>query len=90
MTKKDVELLRSVNGNAAWVDDVLTTGTTREKSFFLMNKALGRSEDTIYPTFVIALESEWGPGYPKAFPGYTALYQTPEFARVLPPILTAR
>lgn len=88
MTEKDAQILRAVNGNVAWVDDVLTTGTTREKSFYLINKALDKPENVPYPTFVIALESEWGPDYPKQFPGYNAIYQTPEFSHIIPPILT--
>ncbi len=87
MTEKDAQILKAVDGRVAWVDDVLTTGTTREKSFYLINKALGKPEDTTYPTFVIAVESEWGPAYPKAFPEYNAIYQTPEFTTLIPDIL---
>ncbi len=87
LTEKDSQILRAVNGNVAWVDDVLTTGTTREKSFYLINKALGKPDGTIYPTFVIALESQWGPNYPRQSPQYTALYHSPEFATRIPPIL---
>lgn len=87
MTEKDANILRAVNGNVAWVDDVVSTGVTRKKSFYLINKALGKPENTVYPTFVIQLESEWGPKYPKAFPVQHALYQTPEFSGEIPDIL---
>lgn len=84
MTKKDADLLQNLHGRIAWVDDVTTTGETRNKSFLLINRAINRPPDTAYPSFVIATESPWGPEYPKPFPEYHALYQSPEFIGKLP------
>ncbi len=87
ITQNDAELLRALGGEIVWIDDILTTGETRDKSFFLINRALGLPDTATHPTFVIGTESEWSQGYPKKFPGVNAIYHTPEFTHVLPPIL---
>jgi len=79
ITEKDRKRIERVGGKAMWIDDVANTEATHKKSLWLINRALGLPPETLHPSYVIFLESVYGEGYPKQFPGITALGHLPEF-----------
>jgi hypothetical protein len=84
MTQRDRGLIQSLGGKALWIDDVANTRETQEKSLLLVNRALRLPEGTAHPSHVLFLESVYGQGYPKPFPGIDALGHLPEFVGELP------
>lgn len=79
ITEEDRKRIERVGGKAIWIDDVANTEATHKKSLWLINRALGLPPETLHPSYVIFLESVYGQGYPKQFPGIHALGHLPEF-----------
>jgi hypothetical protein len=79
ITEEDRKRIEHLGGKAMWLDDVANTEATHKKSLLLINRALGLPEETPHPSYVIFLESVYGQGYPKQFPGIHALGHLPEF-----------